>query len=357
MDEQGFTEDEWSLLGADTATTDHDEGVVDLTVVWEATQWGDVLFGQIVFGGSVVLDGLGGFTDSVDLLVDFGSVMVTQLTCSWDFESDSLWMPGTDTADLSETSVSLSWQLLGVPSLDDAGETFTLGDTEDVDHFVLGEDLVDIDWLFEETLGEVDLFGDGFTTVDLDFEDVSLLLSEVQQGHLGVGNDTDDLAVLLQSVESGFWVVVSLLAEELGVLCEGLLLGVHPALVESSLGFLLDVLGPDGGEGSETSWGFDVTNDTDDDHWWGFDDGDWLVDLLVVELGALSVNLSGDVGHTGLESHECGQVAWLGVAVLWEGSYSATMMSGSLSGKETEGTITWLFVLSVGHVFCLFSGI
>ena len=36
----------------------------------------------------------------------------------------------------------------------------------------------------------------------------------------------------------------------LGVLCESLLLGFVPVLVESSLEFVAEMFGPDGGEGS-----------------------------------------------------------------------------------------------------------
>jgi len=262
--DEGFTEDQWSLLGTDTATFDHDVVVVDLTVMWETSQWGNVLFGQIVLGGGIVLDLGAGLTDSVDLLVCFGSVMVTQLTSSWDGESDSFWMPSTDTADLSDTSVGLSWENLCVPSLGDSGEPFTLGDSDNVDHLVLFEELRDLDFFFKESFGEVELLLDVLATVDLDFEDVGLLLAEVELVHLSVGDDTDDLAVFLDSVESGFNVVGSFFGEELHVFGEAFLLGAHPVLVETSLDFLGQMLGPDGGQSSETSGGFDVTNDTDD---------------------------------------------------------------------------------------------
>ena len=88
-------------------------------------------------------------------------------------------MPGTDTSDLSVTSVGLFLKMSDAPSLDDTGESLTLSNTDDVDDFVLSEDVVDADLLFEVGVGEVDLFSDGLSTVDLDFEDVVLLLSEV----------------------------------------------------------------------------------------------------------------------------------------------------------------------------------
>ena len=88
-------------------------------------------------------------------------------------------MPSTDTSDLSVTSMGLLLKMSDAPSLDDTGESLTLSNTDDVDDFVLSEDVVDADLLFEVGVGEVDLFSDGLSTVDLDFEDVILLLSEV----------------------------------------------------------------------------------------------------------------------------------------------------------------------------------
>jgi len=43
-------------------------------------------------------------------------------------------------------------------SFDDTLETFTSGDTDNVDHFILVENGVDFDLLFEIAVGEVDFF-------------------------------------------------------------------------------------------------------------------------------------------------------------------------------------------------------
>ena len=74
-----------SLLGANTAALDQQEIISHHTVVGETSQRGDVLFSEIGLSGGVVL-GSGSFSlsDSVDLLVDFGSVEVTFLTGSGD---------------------------------------------------------------------------------------------------------------------------------------------------------------------------------------------------------------------------------------------------------------------------------
>ena len=73
-------------------------------------------------------------------------------------------------------------------------ESFSLGDTNDVDHFVLGKDLLDGDLLFEMLPGEVNFVGDG-STVQLDFHNVGLLLAAFQELLLGVADNTHDLKI------------------------------------------------------------------------------------------------------------------------------------------------------------------
>jgi hypothetical protein len=143
--------------------------------------------------------------------------------------------------------VGLSGKLLGTPSVGNTFETVTLGNTNDVDDFVLLEDRGDIDSLFKVALGELDLVGNG-TTVDLNFHQVCLLLLQTGLSDLSVGQDSDDGTVLPDSLEfsgDGLTVVVGVL---LGVLGESLLLGLVPRLVESSLDFVGQVFGPDGGQ-------------------------------------------------------------------------------------------------------------
>ena len=73
-------------------------------------------------------------------------------------------------------------------------ESFSLGDTNDVNHLVFGKDLLDGDLLFEVLTGKVDLIGDG-STVQLDFHDVGLLLTAFQKSLLGVTDHTDNLKI------------------------------------------------------------------------------------------------------------------------------------------------------------------
>lgn len=78
------------------------------------------------------------------------------------------------------------------------------------------------------------------------------------------------------------------------------------------------MVGPDGGKGSKSSWGFNVSDQTDNFQWWGFNDGNSFNFLLVVEFRFDSVDFSEDVGHTGLESSEGSEVWCLGSVISGE---------------------------------------
>lgn len=58
VNQKGFTQSDDTFLGSNTTSLQHDEVVVDFSVMWETTHGGDRLVGQIVFSGSVVLDDL-----------------------------------------------------------------------------------------------------------------------------------------------------------------------------------------------------------------------------------------------------------------------------------------------------------
>jgi len=261
-------------------------------------------------------------------------VVISVLTSSGNAVSNSSWMPASDTSDLSETSVGLSGQSLGSPSGGCTFESLTLGDTDNVEHFVLLENLADSDFLFEVLSGEIDFFSDVLSSVDLDFKNVSLLLSEVEEIELSVSNDSDNLAVFLDSIQlsgDGLFIIPLL-----GVFGESLLLGVAPILIESSLEFSGQMLSPDGGQSSETSGGFNISDNTGNDDGGSFEDGDSFDDFLLVELRSWLLDFSEDVCHTGLEDWESGQVDWLGFIVFREGTDSSSVMLCSLSWEETQ---------------------
>jgi len=352
VDQEWLSQKNGSLSDAHARALDHDEVVFDLTVVWEASDWVDALFGEVGLSGTVVHVDLAalGFvagTQSVDLLIDLDSVVVALLTASSNGVTDSRWMPSTNTGDLSETSMRLSRELLGTPSAGDTLSTVTLGDTNAVGVVVLGEDGANADLLLEEALGKVHLVG-AAATVDLELDDVGFLLLEWQELHLSVSDESHHLAVLFDLVD-GSLLTGLVLGPFFLVLSEREFLGLTPVFVESSLGLVADVLGPDGLEGSKASWGLNIADNTNSDHWWGIDDGDWLDDLLFVELVALSSDLSHDVRHTGLVTDKSGQVDGLALVVLGVGLESTQVSSASLSWEESLATVSWCLKLSMRH--------
>ena len=89
-----------------------------------------------------------------------------------------------------------------------------------------------------------------------------------------------------------------------------------------------------------TAWSFDVTDNTYADQWWGLDDGDSLNNLFLVDLGAGSLSLTNNVGHTGLEAQKAGQMDWLGGVILGESLYLTTVACCTFLGVEPHGPVT-----------------
>ena len=223
----------------------------------------DLLVDDIEVSGGVLL--VLALADTVDLVVDGSTVVVTHLTSTGNSPLDVGRMPCTNTSDLSQTLVCLSGQLLGSPSAGDTLETVTLGDGNGINHLILLEDGIDLNWLLKQTMAEVDLVRNA-TTVDLDLHQVCLLLLERCRADLCVGKDTDDSAVFLDALQftsNRSTLVVGVL---LGVLGESLLLRSVPVLVESSSQLVAKMFCPDRREGSEAARSFDVTDKTDNDH-------------------------------------------------------------------------------------------
>jgi len=242
---EGLTKNQRSLEGTGYTSLDHDEVLVDDTVVGETTHGGDGLVTDVVLGGSRLDVGTG--SDPVDLLVLLGTVVVTVLTGTRNRVHDVGWMPSSDTGDLSETSVGLPGKPGNTPSVSNTLSSVTRGDSDNVDDLVLLEDAPDIDGLLEVALGELELVGYG-SSVDLDLHQVRLLLLQTSLPDLSVGQDPDDGTVLPDPLDlsgDGRTVVLRVL---LGVLGEGLLLGPVPVLVEPPLELIGQVLGPNGGQ-------------------------------------------------------------------------------------------------------------
>jgi len=217
--DQSLSEGDGSLAGASDAALDHDPVLVDLTVVGESTNGSDALLSQISLSGSTLVVSLA--ADTQHSLVDLSSVVVTLLTSTSNSESYSGRMPGTNTGDLAKTSVGLAGKTGDTPTRDDTSVTVTTGGGANIQAFTFGENLGDINLLLEQSTGEVDLGGNIGTTVDLDFKEVSSLLSELQLADLSVSNDTNNLAVVLDAVDLLFN-SLGLVSSLLGVLGESL---------------------------------------------------------------------------------------------------------------------------------------
>merc|ERR1719323_1748041 len=352
--EERLPQGEGPLLGSNAAALDHDEVLLDLSVVRETTHWVDGLVSNVILGGGVVLDELAilhvvASAHPVDLLVHLSPMVVALLTGPGHSALDPAWMPGSDTGDLPQTLVSLPGQLLGVPPAGDALVSVTLGDTDHVDHLVLGEHLADGNLFLKVLTGKVDLVGNG-ATVQLDLHDVRLLLPAAEQLHLGVDDDSDGGAVLLHLVEVLLNLLLAQVVSPLGAgLVKGLLLGLGPVLVEPPLALLADVLSPHGLEGPHAARGLNVANHADGDHRRGLDDGDGLNHLLFVVLGTRTIHLSDNVGHTGLVSHEASQVDLLAGIVLGEGLGLAAVALGPFLREEPLRPMTGSFEFPVRH--------
>jgi len=347
LGQERLTEGQRTTLGTDDTALNHEPVLVDNTVMGETTEGGDVLLSQIVLSGGTVLVLTVSLTDAVDLLVDLGTVMVTVLTGTGDLELDAGRMPSTDTGNLTETTMGLTGQAGNTPTSDDTVNTATLGNTDDIDHLVLLEDGVNLDFLLEQALAEVDLIGDG-ATVNLDLLNVSLQLTDLDLGHLGVADQTDDLAVILGALDLGGHLVVGLVLSQ--VLGESFLLGLVPVLVEATLELIGQGTSPDGGQGTETTRSFNVTDETASNHGRALEDGDGLDAVLLVNLGTRLVNVTDDMGHTGLVTHETGEVALLGGIILGERFDLTEVMFGTLLGQETQRTVTGAFELTMRHL-------
>ena len=332
-----------TLLGSDDAALEHEPVVGDDTVLDKSSHGCDGLLGKVSSGRARFV--VSGLSDTVDLLVELATVEVSVLSGAGDSGGHTSRVPGSNTGDLPETTVGLPGKAGDSPPGGDALVSLSLGDADDVDVLVLGKDRVDGDLLLEERLGEVDL-GSSISSVDLDLADVGLLDPEVELLDLGVGNDADDGAELLDPVELVLDVVALVL---LGVLGEGLLLALEPVLVEPAPALVGEVLGEDTGEGPEPTGGLDVSDDTDNDHGGGLDNGDGINNLLLVHESTGAVDSTDDVGHAGLVAHEGSQVARLGGVVLGEGANAATVVAGPLLGEETKVSAAGSFELTVRH--------
>jgi len=335
-----------SLAGTANTSLDHNPVLIHLTVVGESSNRGNGLLGQINLSGTALLVSL--LADAQHPLVDLSTVVVALLTGACNSGADTGRMPRPDTCDLTETTVSLTRKTGDTPTADHTLSTVSAGGGTDIENFTLAEDGIDCDLLLEEVLGKVNLLGD-LPSVELNLKKVSDLLAELQLADLGVGKNAHDLAVLLDTLKLKFD-ILGLLSTLLSVLGESLSLGAIPVLVESALDLIRQVTSPHSGEGTKTIRGLNISDNTDNSHRRGLKDGNSLNSVLLVKLRARALDLTDNVSHTGLVSHEGSHVdRSLGVSVLGEGADATAMVLSSLLGKILQRTASRMFELTVRH--------
>jgi len=344
---QSLAKSDHALLGTDNTALNQEPVLVDLTVVGEASNGGDSLLSEILVGGSGVVDSLG--TNTKNALVDFGSVEVTLLTSTCNTDVHTGRMPCTNARNLAQTTVGLSGETSDTPTGDHTLETLTFASTADIHGFTLGENVGHRYLLLEKALGIVNLVGNG-TTVDLDFGQVSSLLSELDLADLGVCQHAHDGGIVLNALQLGSN-FLGLLSNLLGVLGECLSLGVVPVLVESASDLIGQVTSPNGGEGTETVGGGYIANNTNDDHGRSLQNGNSLNSILLVELRSGTVNLAHNVSHTSLESHESGQMAWLGGIISGVRANLTSVVLSALLGGKLQRAAAGMFEFTVRHVY------
>jgi hypothetical protein len=161
-----------------------------------------------------------------------------------------------------------------------------------------------------------------------------------------MSDNTDNRTILLDTFQftSDILGTFSIL---LSILGKGLLLGAVPVLIEATLGFFRKVFSPNSGQRTKTAGGFDVTNNTDNNHGGSFDNSDGFDDFLLVHLGTGTLKITNNVGHTSFVTHESSQVDGLLNIVLGISLDTTAVRSGSLTGTETQVTVTGSLVFSI----------
>jgi len=239
-------------------------------------------------------------------------------------------------------------EMLDSISLHNSLGSFSLGDSHDVHVLILLEDAVHSDFLFEESSGKVNLIGSA-ASIDLDFQDVVLLLPLIQLVHLGSGNDSDYSGVLLDPLEFDFNRLVLLVVMLLGVLREGLLLAVHPVLVEPPKSVLIQLLSPDSSECPQSSRSVNIAHYSYYSHRRSLNNSHCLHYFLLMLLGSRSVYFSQNMSHSSLKSSKSSQVARLRRIILREVSNSSSESLSPPSRKESQMSMSRSFKLSVRH--------
>lgn len=111
------------------------------------------------------------------------------------------------------------------------------------------------------------------------------------------------------------------------------------------------MLGKDSLERSQALWCLNVANSAHNNHGWCLNNCHSLDCLLLVQLGAQTIDLAHNVGHAGLVAHEGGQVNGLGRVVFGKSLAFTTMTTRALFGQEAERAVAWVFEFTMTLVF------
>mmetsp|Transcript_56803 Transcript_56803/g.89945 ORF Transcript_56803/g.89945 Transcript_56803/m.89945 type:complete len:307 (-) Transcript_56803:242-1162(-) len=282
--QEGLAHGDDALAWAHNGALEHHPVLVHLTIVGEATHRSDGLFGEIILRLGIYRIFLQVLTNAVNLLVDLSTVVVTTLTTAGHLEGHTGRMPGANAGHFSKATVSLAHQTGDAPAGHHAVEALALGGTNDIDHLILGEDILNLHLLLKETHHEVHLVRSA-ATIHLNLLDVRLLLAD-HFANLRVTNSPNHLAVLLGPFHLSVHgtSLLALFLPALLVLGEGLLFGGVPRLVEAPLALLRQMSRPDRGQRTKTTGSLHVAHETHHHHWWALQDRHRLYNLFLIQL-------------------------------------------------------------------------
>lgn len=81
LNEPRFPKEKESLFGSNAASLENNKIISDDTIMRETTHGSNIFFSQIGFGGSIIFSAVSfTLTNSIDFLVEFGSVEVSRLS-------------------------------------------------------------------------------------------------------------------------------------------------------------------------------------------------------------------------------------------------------------------------------------
>mmetsp|Transcript_3742 Transcript_3742/g.5560 ORF Transcript_3742/g.5560 Transcript_3742/m.5560 type:complete len:268 (+) Transcript_3742:201-1004(+) len=241
--DKSLSESNDSLLWSWNTTLNHNVIFVYFTIMRESTHRSNSLLGKVCFSASIWMN----FwlssslllishrtcccSNTVDLFVDLRTVMVSILTCTSNRVLDTCRVPGSNTSNLTKTTMGLTWQTSYAPTSYYTFVSLTLGNSNYINHLILVEYRCNWNLFLKKGKPIVYLCSDILTSVDLDFHHVSLLLMKLNLLNLSVCNDTNNLAVFFHAFSLFFKASLSFFALDV---TKCFFLASVPVLVEAT---------------------------------------------------------------------------------------------------------------------------